>query len=182
MGIGPPRGTNFLLNEGTLKFGAGGEAQRAIACGSGSFGFSVKSAIGGGCVAGEVKKDCRLPWLEGGGLRAKIRSSSSGRGSSDLYTPSLVGGEFGTLEEVNEEERTSDAIEPLVGFVASVRPVETDPDRDSMTERRLTDVYELRRDCQVAPPTDCPSSSMGDWRFCGCRNKLEMRCGSFFTI
>ena len=31
MGIGPPFGTNFLLNEGTLKFGAGGEADRTSA-------------------------------------------------------------------------------------------------------------------------------------------------------
>jgi hypothetical protein len=29
--------------------------------------------------------------------------------------------------------------EPLVGFVASVRLVDTDPDRDSIIERRLTD-------------------------------------------
>ena len=55
--------------------------------------------------------------------------------------PLPMAGELGMFEEVNDEERISDAIEaePLVGFVASVRPVETDPDRDSMTERRLTD-------------------------------------------
>lgn len=60
------------------------------------------------------------------------------------------------FEEVNDEERMSDPIEaePLVGFVASVRLVDTDPDRDSIIERRLTDTYELRRDCHVAPPTE----------------------------
>lgn len=80
-------------------------------------------------------------------------------------------GELGTFEEVNDEERMSETDEspdPFVGFVASVRLVDTDPDRDSMTDRRLTDTYELRRDCQVVPPTDCPSSSsVGDWRAWG---------------
>ena len=65
-----------------------------------------------------------------------MRSSSSGRGSSGLKAPVPIGGELGTLEEVNDDERMSDPIEaePLVGFVASVRPVDTDPDRDSMIE------------------------------------------------
>ena len=67
-----------------------------------------------------------------------------------------IGGELGIFEEVNDEERMSDPIEaePLVGFVASVRPVDADPDRDSTVERRLTDTYELRRDCHVAAPTE----------------------------
>jgi hypothetical protein len=51
-------------------------------------------------------------------------------------------GELGTFEEVNDEDRMSETDEspdPFAGFVASVRLVDTDPDRDSTIDRRLTD-------------------------------------------
>jgi hypothetical protein len=64
IGTGPPLGTNFLLNEGTLKFGAGGDAHRIKCSGTGGEGASrssITSVMGRGGGIGDIYTDCRTP-------------------------------------------------------------------------------------------------------------------------
>lgn len=166
VGVGPCLGTNFLLNEGTLKFGAGGEALRARGSGleGGELGWvdSVREVKGITCDFGDANKDWRLPWLDVGGLRVYVESLSVDSGSSGTGAPFAVGGELGRFADVKEDARTSDGV---VGIV-SVQPVDVEePALESIIDRRFTDTYELLRDCKVCPPTDWPSSSFGMPRF-----------------
>lgn len=94
--VGPCLGTNFLLKEGTLKFGAGGEVLRVKV--SGMVGgdwpngtASARVASGMFCGLEEPYIDCRYPWLDVGGLRVKI-GSISGIGSSGMGTLLAIGG------------------------------------------------------------------------------------------
>lgn len=103
-----------------------------------------------------------MPWLDGGGLRVYVESLSVDPGSSETDAPFAVGGEFGGFADVKENARASVGV---VGFV-SVHPVDVvEPARESIIDRRLTDTYELLRDCNVLAPTDWPSSSFGEPRF-----------------
>lgn len=66
MGADPCLGTNFLLNKGTLKFGAGGEALRTRVSGTvgGDWPNGAASArLVGGMFCGleELYIDCRFP-------------------------------------------------------------------------------------------------------------------------
>lgn len=57
IGTGPPLGTNFLLNEGTLKFGAGGDALRMRVSGTdgeGACRSSITSVMGRGGGIGDI--------------------------------------------------------------------------------------------------------------------------------
>jgi hypothetical protein len=55
IGTGPPLGTNFLLNKGTLKFGAGGDALRMMVSGTGGEeACSITSVMGRGGGIGDI--------------------------------------------------------------------------------------------------------------------------------